>query len=325
MDKRKGVICYIAEPHEMPVDQYGNRADLIMDGGAGVNRMNLGRFYEQYINASGRDTVSRLTAMFDLKYTDRDSLSVITQQHPMFVQAVAYVRGFYSIVSPMMVKWFDSISVDEMVTHLRNLAKEGMYVYFPTDNEPPYPQIVRDLERSGDAMYRSPRGPVTFKTPEGETIKTVEPVRIGSLYVIMLEKIGDDWTAVSSGKLQAFGVLSQVTNTDKYSQPTRQQAIRAWGEAEVRIYASYVDPHVTADILDRNNSPFTHKHMLVNILNADEPTNIWSVVDRNVQPLGGSKPVQLVKHILECGGSKFVYKPSGSNEYNTSLIMGEKQ
>jgi hypothetical protein len=103
-------------------------------------------------------------------------------------------------------------------------------------------------------------------------------------------------------------VLSQVTNADKYAAPTRTQAIRAWGEAEVRIAVSYAGARITADILDRNNNPFTHKHILEQILRADKPTGIEKVVDRSIVPLGGSKPLQLVRHVAQCGGWKFVYE-----------------
>ena len=65
-----------------------------------------------------------------------------------------------------------------------------------------------------------------------------------------------------------------------------------------------------ADILDRNNNPATHMHILRNILQAPQPTNILSVVDRNIQPLGGDKPLQLVRHIGEVSGWRFKYKAS---------------
>jgi hypothetical protein len=143
----------------------------------------------------------------------------------------------------------------------------------------------------------------------GKLRTTKYPVRIGSLYIIILEKTGDDWTAVSSGKLQNFGVLAPITNRDKYSQPTRNQAIRAFGETEIRIVAAYMGPQTTAEILDRNNSIVTHSQMLDSILMADNPSNIESAVDRTINPLGGARPLQLVKHIGECGGWRFVYEP----------------
>jgi hypothetical protein len=83
----------------------------------------------------------------------------------------------------------------------------------------------------------------------------------------------------------------------------------------VRIGVSYAGPKIMADILDRNNNPFTHKHILETLLRAEKPTALHSVVDRNQVPLGGSKPLQLVRHVAQCGGWKFVYE--AANEVYT--------
>jgi len=155
-------------------------------------------------------------------------------------------------------------------------------------------------------------GPVSYIGTSGTRVTTKVPVRIGSMYIIMLEKTGDDWTAVSSGKLQHFGVLSQVTNNDKFSQPSRNQAIRAWGESECRILTSYCGSKIAADILDRNNNPASHLNMIESILNADKPTNIQCAVDRVKNPIGLSKPLMLVRHMTMISGYAFQYKPHQS-------------
>jgi DNA-directed RNA polymerase beta subunit len=49
-------LCQIAKPEDMPVDQNGNRADIIMDPNSTVSRMNLGRVYEMYINITTKKT-----------------------------------------------------------------------------------------------------------------------------------------------------------------------------------------------------------------------------------------------------------------------------
>jgi hypothetical protein len=61
--------------------------------------------------------------------------------------------------------------------------------------------------------------------------------------------------------------------------------------------------------MDRNNNPETHKQILNAILEAAEPTDIYNTVDRTAIPFGGSRPLQLVKHILACAGVQFIYRP----------------
>jgi len=312
----KGVICHIAEPHEMPVDEAGNRADIVMDPNSTMSRMNLGRLYEQYINAASRDVAKQVRYRLGLegKSVDtlpervvRSELERVEKETPDFFNtAWDYLMGYYEIVSPKMYIWFTTGQYKgSRLDHLTAVARDGIYLYIPPESDVEMTDVVKELEQ----WYRPTYGPVTYVGNSGQRITTKNPVRIGSLYVILLEKTGDDWTAVSSAKLQHYGVLSQVTNADKYSQPSRNQAIRALGEAEVRIYVSYVGPKTTADILDKNANPITHEEGLKTILLSEKPTNITELVDRNKTPMGGSKPLQLVNHIAECGGWRFRYLP----------------
>jgi hypothetical protein len=312
VDKRKGVICYIAKPEEMPVDSEGNRADIVMDGLSTVNRMNVSRLYEQYINAASRDVSKRVRRMLGVQEGDyKGALERIvqmeTQQPDELNRIWDYLMGYYECVSARMHSLIMA-RPDKLARrrgHLASIVEKGIYIYYPTDNENEYSDIIRHCESRG---YAPVYGPVTYVDEYGVPGVTETPVRIGSVYMMLLEKIGDDAAAVSSGKYQHFGVLSQVTNTDKYSMPCRNNAVRALGEAEIRLYTSYVGPEVTAELLDRNNSPFTHRHLLHNLMSAVMPSNVESLVNRKEIPLGGSRPLQLVKHLLSTSGIKFVYK-----------------
>ena len=157
--------------------------------------------------------------------------------------------------------------------------------------------------------YRQVYGPVTYLGDSGKVVTTLENIRIAPVYMILLEKIGDTWSAVSSGKIQHFGVLSQLTKNDKFNKPARNQAVRGAGEAEVRVFISYIGTKFVVEMMDRNNNPTTHKLIVNKILSADKPTNIDNLVDRKIHPFGGNKPVQLVNHILQVSGIKFKYSP----------------
>lgn len=315
----KGVICKIMKRSEMPIDEDGNSADIIMDPNSTISRMNIGRLYEQYINAASRDVAKFIRNTLGIAPGDRQAqrkIEALEQSMPGVVENVwNYLMGYYAIVSPKQFRWMNGGGyAKSRASHLASICEDTVYLYMPPDNEPESVDIIAELEKH----YRPTYGPVEYVGNSGRRVRTKKNVRIGSMYIILLEKIGDDWTAVSSGKLQHFGVLSQVTNTDKFATPTRNQAIRAWGESEVRIGVSYVGPHFVADMMDRNNNPATHRMILQSILESDKPSAIQMAVDRNVIPLGGAKPLQLVKHIAECGGWRFTYKNYLPNwpEYN---------
>lgn len=320
----KGVICAIAEDEDMPIDAAGNRAHMVMDPNSTLGRMNVGRAMEQYINAASRDVAKRVQAAFaeiSPMLSEREitkQLAVLESKNDARMTEVwAMLRHFYGIVSPVMASWFSDEGMIHEDTgeilrygaskaeHLaRIISHQICYLHMPPNNPPEGEVMIAQLEEH----FRPTYGPVTYRGLSGNMVTTRDPVRIGSVYVIILEKIADDWTAVASGKTQHYGVLAQTTNTDKYATPVRQNPIRAWGEAEVRIGVAYCGPRIMAEILDRNNNPATHEAVVRSILRAEKPTHITNAVDRKEIPFGGSKPLQLVKHIAECGGWKFRYQ-----------------
>lgn len=320
----KGVICEILPDDQMPVDAHGNRADAIMDGGATVSRMNYGRLYEHFFNAASRDLVREITLGLGFDKQTKDlykKLTALEENNPtLFEHVWNRLMGLYEIISPRQYAMFvegryEGGRANYRSQHLSRVIKhyleknQGAHLFVPTDNEPEITDIVRNLQ----AFCPPLNGPVSYVGNSGRRVTTVNPVQIAPLYVMLLEKIADDWSACSSGKLQHFGVLSQLSAGDKYAKPTRTQPIRAMGESEVRIYDAYCGTEVTADLLDRNNNPFTHKYMLRQIYSTDKPTAIKTIVDRSQVPMGGSKPLQLIKHLASTGGWKFVYEPPRPN------------
>ena len=286
------------KPEEMPVDADGNRADIIMDPNATISRMNLGRLYEQYFNGASRDVVKRISQVLQPS-------TVMTAPQEVIDQQFEYLTQYYACYSTRMESWFRNNPIDKR-QHLKKILHDGIYLYMPPDNEKEVRGIVKELEEKFPQTY----GPVTYVGNSGKRVTTKNPVRIGSLYIMLLEKTGDDWTAVSSGMLQHFGVLAPIPKSLRHAKPSRTQAIRAIGETEARIYASYVGPETTVDILDRNNSVTSHEAVVDSILDAPFPTNIDNAIDRTKVPLGNSRPLQIVKHILQCAGIQFYYKNS---------------
>ncbi len=297
----KGVLCKIMKAEEMPVDEDGNRADIIADPNSTISRMNLGRIYELYINACSRDARKKIRQTLGLSENQRVTKESLKEYDSTIISDVwEYLKGMYKIISPvrMYEKFALNLDTEQILEHLVGCINEWIYLYIPPENETENIEVVKQLEEYVQPTY----GPVTYIGNSGKKVTTKNKVRIGSMYYILLEKIGDDWTAVSSAKLQNYGVLSQITNADKYSQPTRQQAIRAFGESELRILRSYTGAVATAEIIDRNGNPDTHYSVLESILDAKNPAVIEEAVDRQKVPYGGSKPLKLFKHYAFCGG-----------------------
>lgn len=287
MSGDKGVLCEIRKDEDMPVDASGTRAELIMDSDSTIKRMNVGRLYEQYISAAAAATVLRLS-------------NVIKEQG--YAAGWNYLMGFYGIVSPLMIESINEILVsdEDRKQHIDNVLSRGIYIYTPPNNPVSYRDVIRNLRDN----YPAVNGPVTFKGTDGQMVTTKSNVIIGEMYIMLLEKIGNTWAGVSSAKLQHFGIPAKL-NSDKYSSPGRHNPVRTQGESEFRLVAATCGGETAADILDQNNNPQAHANAVENILEADEPTNLRSAVNRELIPRGNGRILTFIRHILECGGFRF--------------------
>jgi hypothetical protein len=308
----KGVICAVIKTEDMPIDDNGNRVEVMMDDTSITRRINPGVFYEQYINAAARDTLKRLKQMigYDLPndatngqirefFTDRSG-------HDAFVEGYKYLLGFYKIVTPiqhdkLLAAYGDDI--DKIIYHLVSVCRhtDGIHMYFPINNPVHRPTMIRELV----ANYPAIKTPVTFRGERGDMVRTKMPMLIGSMYFMVLEKTAEDWSSVASAKLQVYGTPARLTKFDKDSAPGRQNVVKTIGESESRALAACIGGEETADIMDATNNPVAHKAIYRKILTADKPTDIDEVLDRSEIPKGGHRPRNFVTHILECSGKVF--------------------
>lgn len=308
MDIKKGVNCVVMETEDMPVDEEGNRADVVMEGDSIIKRMNLGVLYEQYYNAANRDMSKRVRRIFNID----DNGKGLHPDVPISLNSKGVKKAwemlldYYSIVSPLMYEGFvDGTYKGTPEGHVESVIRDGVYVWLPTHNPKSDIEIIKEVE----SKYPPFRSQLVYKGNSCNVVKTVDKMLIGSIYMILLEKTGSDWSGTSSAKLQHFGIPAKLTKYDKHSTPGKAQPIRMMGETEVRLVSAAAGSDVVADIIDQSNNPSTHKEILYNIYKASKPTHIEEVIDRNKHPVGNGRNLIFTRHIMECAGSKFVYKP----------------
>ena len=305
----KGVICHIAEPHEMPVDAAGNRADIIMDSYSRINRMNPGGLYSHYVNGSARDTRLRICEMLGMTAGDRFARVKLEEMYykdrERFEAAQAYLIGFYKITAPAMYRWYESgtVGLEEALDRMAKVVTKWSYLYNPPEHSLEPKDMTQELER----LYPQVYGPVTYIGYSGKQVTTQDNVRIAPLYWMLLEKIADDGSAIGSGKFQHHGVPAQPSKSDKYALPWRAKPVKFAGETEFRLIVSYSGVYLAAEIIDMNNSFRTHEVVVDSLLTAKNPSNIPRLIDRRKIPYGGSKPLQSFNHTLQCAGIKMKY------------------
>lgn len=289
----------------------GVSADIISDPNASVNRMNIGRLHEQFINAASKDLEFELQRTLGGVLTEDELRPMRESNDPRWVQAWTRLMRYYEINSPRFHNLFASGQYKSPPERHMAKALTGTVLWIPTDNEPEYMEIINQLI----AEYMPTYGPVTYIGASGRPVTTESPVLLGRMYYLFLEKIGDTASAVASAKLQHFGIISTINDRDKHTTPNRPQAIRAIGEAELRNMMSYGPPGTAAEIMSRNNDALTHRTVCDSILNAEQPSNIVTVTGRHeLGTTDGARPLQIIKHLLYCSGVVFRYRKFDENE-----------
>lgn len=276
----------------MYTDANGVVADMVIIPSSASNRMNIGRSHEQTIGASGRDMIKQLRDMAGLdrvKEYEFEYVSHTVSKLGAVVQAkmFEFLLGWYEITSPTRmypaaVKMYEARSTDGWwLDHLSEVIYDGNEPYGPFIQNPigcgvEYDEVVSKIE---SGIYDSWDTPLTYRDLGGRVRTTKVASMIGPMYILALEKTATDANGVSVSRVNQFGTSAKLTNADKYAAPVREVGTNHSGESEVRNMAKSVGGEVIATLADMNNDPSTIKQAAVNILLADEPTNIDSVLD----------------------------------------------
>ncbi|UQT03206.1 DNA-directed RNA polymerase subunit beta [Serratia phage vB_SmaS-Totoro] len=135
----------------------------------------------------------------------------------------------------------------------------------------------------------------------------MDPVMIGDVYMMVLEKTGHDWSAVDVPKRQVHGVPTKVSARDKHNLPYRQSPLRFFGEAEIRNYSGILGGDWAADMLDRANNPKAQEAIWKQVIESETPTNLTFTINRQKIPVGNSLSLSYLNNAMYCNGAQFAY------------------
>lgn len=299
----KGVICHILPDEKMPVDSLGNRADVITDSMSTISRMNPGRSYQHYLSAVSRDNQHRLQAYFHQKY---GSQYLHHLQDSDVQYAREYLRGLYQFINSEMVAFIDALNPEEMLHHLTKVLTDNLVLFYPPDNENNITDVIAAIEQS---LYKPHLGKVQYTDDLGNRVTTEEDIRIGQMYFLVLEKIANTYSSVSSSKVNNFGFPVKGTNVDKHKYPHSLTPTTTLGETEVRILTSFANPEMIADMIDVTLNPISHKLLVKNILESGKAYDSNFDIDRRSVKYGNTKSLAVLHHMFNAAGFDFDYEP----------------
>lgn len=298
----------------MPVTKHGVKADVIIYGGSTIRRSNFGRFYEQYYNAASRDLLFRMrerAGMLPKVRPTKHQLAEVAKQPQLVKEIFETLRAYFSLWAPVHNELLEP-DVGNPTEYVLAVLEDsqhknpGITVNIPVDNQVDILDTIRKIEAS---EFKPVYDKITYVDNAGNTVTTEVPVLCGALHMFLLEKIGEDWSGVASAKTQQFGLPAKMGSGDANRTPGRENPMRSAGESETRSYVATMGSWATNELLDLTNNPRSHKEVIRSTLRADRPTDIPVAVDRETVPYGGSRPVSLMNHLLECRGIRFIYSP----------------
>lgn len=279
----KGVICRIAEDEDMPTDQNGFRADLVIDPASVGARMNTGQLYEQAINRTS-------------EFVRRQVKEINTMDPGM---AWNYLIDYYATINPNYANLVVETKGQQQDRHLADVIKNGIYIHIP----PALDTIHMDLIMHLEEKYQIPITPVTFKQRDVDgnitgVFTTKRPVCIGSLYVFLLCKIPDP-SSPGVAHVNQYNTPMKPPPSDRLRHPIRRAPIR-FGEDEVRIES--MDLRDTAEAMRlmclQANSQKGVDMLVEELLTNPHPTRIKRIPISNEELLNSNTIVLMFRHMM---------------------------
>lgn len=112
-----------------------------------------------------------------------------------------------------MLEFIESLNSKELFNYLKEIAVDSFYIYYLPNNEYNITDVIENIEKS---IYIPLNDKVTYTDELGNKVETKENIRIGQLYFMILEKIANTYSAVSSNKINNFEFSIKCTSYDKY-------------------------------------------------------------------------------------------------------------
>jgi len=305
----KGVIVSIMPDKDMPVDKYGNQAEIMMDPTSIASRMNVGRIYEQYFNGVSRKTKRMVTEMATKNCSDLTIEEIIdTMSNEETINIFNIVVNLLKILDTEQYYGYKELMDSNNITSIKDIIYEiitkELYLYYKISSDKRPYQIVQELR---DTVYATDIDKIYFNK-DGHIVEGKSDMLIAPLYIILLFKTGDEFLSAASAKTNHYNFPIGSGKNSKVELPWRNSPTKTLSETEGRVFTSYCGPLAIAEYKDRANSIETHKLGYKHILSADKPTDIDVLIDRNKHPYGSDASLQLINNIFNCAGIEIDYE-----------------
>ena len=312
----KGVVSEIREDENMPVDDNGIRADIIMTPPSMVNRMNPAQAMEQFWNRAAVQVMRNVRT--NILGVDRDAVCddwhSVPEVQKNFKKIYAYIVGFFNDFRPAYAKFIDECHPSDKLKFEFVCAclEEGLYLV----NAYRVPNTPEDILKV-TKKYGIEKTPVTYKvvdkeTGELRTIRTELPMLIGSKYLMELGKLPEAAiSAVAVGHVSQHETPIKPKSKHIKSQNVIGSTPMKFGEDETCITCMSVGPKAVARFYGSYaTSPEVVKQLAEMLLKEPSPSAIPCVPISTQDIIHKGANISLLTHMLGVIG----YDVSGKGE-----------
>ncbi len=258
----KGVVCRICPDDEMPVDQYGIRADVVISPTSPIARMNIGTLNEPAIN--------RIS-----EFVRRRCIELYQTDHKLaFDTVLKWITDVNLNYASLIHKRCNTVETQEQF--VQEIINDKIYLNVPSFLETITPENINKWTEYWGAHAT----PVIYSIHDRHNVKrtytTKYPVLIGSKYIYCLSKLPYP-TAAGFAHVSHYGIPVKPGGHVKNQYVARQSPIRS-GEDENRIMCRDVPEDEVIRLNNLlSNSPRGVNLLIETILTSKYPTAIRRV------------------------------------------------
>lgn len=262
MDGNKSVIMKVLPDYMAPVDDYGNRAEMIVGNTPSFRRQILGSLIELDVNFVNIHLWPKIVKAYEAGN---------------YEGAFKMAHDFYDTVDPIFGEIVGSLGPEERMEHLKWITRNENEF---TSKGGSGGEVVgiKIIERLADRYPDIKPTPVTYTNEYGDVIRTRHPIVVSSLYYIMLDKFGDDISCQATPKLNIFGLPTSLSKHERARDFHRAVGNRNVGETEGRLMVNQKGGAAAVRALSLANSPELLDRAVKRLIRADNPFLIHHLV-----------------------------------------------
>ncbi len=307
----KGVISTILPDEEMPVDDYGFRADIIQDPGGLYNRMNPGQSMSQFITRAAEFVAQKIRTMTDVNAAYAYLIEFLTDVNPKYAQLVDKIHGTDSLKKSLI----DEVKRDGIYMQISPFQKNMKLV--AGDN---FVTLLRD-------KYGVKQSPVSYviTLPDGtkETKRTKNDVLIGSKYEYLLHKM-PHVMACGFGFVNQYGSPSKPRSSGRSRSPINNSPVR-FGEDEVRNMIMFSGINSARFFGIHAHSPTATNCLMETLVESEHPMSIDAIPMTTGEIIQSNAMSGIAKHMFSCVGVDITSKVSEGTIKHVSLDLPTNQ